>query len=88
MARERLQLTSWNLANENYTSETFWLTGKIWRFRSFHGNMNDWIQPQNFTFAQFASKMLIRFSYKLAHSLLLLIITIWNLFDQILTDGF
>ena len=45
MARERLQLTSWNLASEKYTDEKFWLTGKIWRFRSFHGNMNDWIQP-------------------------------------------
>ena len=54
MARKRLQLTSWNLANENYTNERFWLTGKFWRFRSFHGNMNDWIQPLNFTFAQFA----------------------------------
>ena len=41
MARERLQLTSWNLASEKYTDERFWLTGKIWRFRSFHGNMND-----------------------------------------------
>ena len=45
MARERLQLTSWNLASENYTDERFWLTGKTWRCRSFHGNMNDWIQP-------------------------------------------
>ena len=45
MARERLQLTSWNLASEKYTDERFWLTGKTWRFRSFHGNMNDWIQP-------------------------------------------
>ena len=44
MARERLQLTSWNLASEKYTDERFWLTGKIWRFRSFHGNMNNWIQ--------------------------------------------
>ena len=45
MARGRLQLTSWNLASEKYTDERFWLTGKIWRFHSFHGNMNDWIQP-------------------------------------------
>ena len=45
MARERLQLTSWNLESEKYTDERFWLTGKMWRFRSFHGNMNDWIQP-------------------------------------------
>ena len=45
MARGRLQLTSWNLASEKCTDERFWLTGKIWRFRSFHGNMNDWIQP-------------------------------------------
>ena len=45
MARERLQLTSWNLASEKYTDERFWLTGNIGRFRSFHGNMNDWIQP-------------------------------------------
>ena len=46
MARERLQLTSWawNLASEKYIDERFWLTGKMWRFRSFHGNMNDWIQ--------------------------------------------
>ena len=36
MAREGLQLTSWNLASEKYTDERFW---------SFHGNMNDWIQP-------------------------------------------
>ena len=53
MARERLQLTSWNLASEKCTDERFWLTGKSWRFRSFHGNMNDWIQPYNFTFSQF-----------------------------------
>ena len=45
MARERLQLTDWNLVNEKYTDERFWLTGKMWRFQSFHGNMNDWIQP-------------------------------------------
>ena len=45
MAREKLQLTSWNLASEKYTDERFLLTGKMWRFRSFHGNMNDWIQP-------------------------------------------
>ena len=45
MAREGLQPTSWNLAVEKYTDERFWLTGKIWHFRSFHGNMNDWIQP-------------------------------------------
>ena len=44
MARERLQLTSWNLASEKYTDEKFWLTAKIWRFRSFDGKMNDWIQ--------------------------------------------
>ena len=41
MARERLQLTGWNLASEKYTDERFWLTDKIWRFRSFNGNMND-----------------------------------------------
>ena len=45
MAREGLQLTSWNLASKKYTDEKFWLTGKIWLFRSFHGNMNDWTQP-------------------------------------------
>ena len=45
VARERLQPGSWNLAGEKYTDERFWLTGKTWRFRSFHGNMNDWIQP-------------------------------------------
>ena len=45
MARERLQLTGWNLASEKYTDKKFSLTDKIWRFRSFHGNMNDWIQP-------------------------------------------
>ena len=45
MAREGLQLTSWNLASGKYIDERFWLTGKIWHFRSFHGNMNDWIQP-------------------------------------------
>ena len=44
MTRERLQLTSWNLASEKYTDEKFWLTAKIWRFRSFDGKMNDWIQ--------------------------------------------
>ena len=27
--RERLQLTSWNLASEKYTDEGSWLTGKI-----------------------------------------------------------
>ena len=45
MAREKLQLTGWHLASEKYTDKRFWLTGKIWRFRSFHGNMNDLIQP-------------------------------------------
>ena len=45
IAREGSQLTSWNLAYEKYTDERFWLTGKIWHFRSFHGNMNDWLQP-------------------------------------------
>ena len=45
MARERLQLTSWNLAGGKHIDKRLWLTGKIWRFRSFHGNMNDWIQP-------------------------------------------
>ena len=45
MARERLLLTSWKLASEKCTDERFWLTGKNWRFPSFHGNMNDWIQP-------------------------------------------
>ena len=45
MAREMMQLTSWNLANEKYADERFWLTGKMLRFRSFHGNMNDLIQP-------------------------------------------
>ena len=38
MARDRLLLTSWNLASEKCTDERFWLTGKSWRFRSFHGN--------------------------------------------------
>ena len=41
MERERLQLTSWNLASEKYANERFLLTGKISSFRSFHGNMND-----------------------------------------------
>jgi len=45
MAREWVQLTSWNLASEKYTDERFWLTGKMWRFCSFHGNMNNWMQP-------------------------------------------
>ena len=45
MARERWQLTSWNLASEKYTDKRLWLAGKMWRFCSFHGNMNDWIQP-------------------------------------------
>ena len=45
MARERLLLTSWNLAIEKCTDKRFWLTDKNWRFRSFHGNMDDWIQP-------------------------------------------
>ena len=44
-AREMLQLTSWNLASKKYTDERVWLTGQMWRFRGFHGNMNDWIQP-------------------------------------------
>ena len=44
-ARERLQLTSWNLASKKYTDERVWLTGQMWRFRGFHGNMNDWMQP-------------------------------------------
>ena len=39
MAREGFQLTSWNLASDKYTDKWFWLTGKISRFRSFHGNM-------------------------------------------------
>ena len=41
MTRERLQSTSWNLGSEKYTGERLRLTGKIWRFRSFHGIMND-----------------------------------------------
>ena len=45
MARERLQLTTRNLASEKYTDRKFWMTSKMWRFRSFHGNMSDWIQP-------------------------------------------
>ena len=45
MARERLQLTSWNLASEKYANERFWLTGKISSFRSFRGNMNEGMQP-------------------------------------------
>ena len=45
MATERLQLTSWNLAIEKYTDERSWLTDKMWRLWSCHGNMNDWIQP-------------------------------------------
>ena len=45
MAREGLQLTSWNLANLKYVDEKFWLAGRIWHFRCFHGNMNDWILP-------------------------------------------
>ena len=32
MAREGLQLTSWNLASEKYTGGAFWLMGKMWRF--------------------------------------------------------
>ena len=45
MARERLQLTNWNLASEKYTDIRFWLAGKMCRFGSFHGNMKDWLQP-------------------------------------------
>ena len=30
---------------KKYTDERVWLTGQVWRFRNFHGNMNDWIQP-------------------------------------------
>ena len=45
MARERFQLTSWNLASDKYTDKLFLLTGENLTFRSFHGNMNDWIQP-------------------------------------------
>ena len=44
-ARERLQLTSWNLTSKKYTDERVWLTGQMWCFRGFHGNMNDWLQP-------------------------------------------
>ena len=47
MVREGLQLTSWNLASDKYTDERFWLTGKIWLFRSFHGNMNDYNEPHD-----------------------------------------
>ena len=65
MARERLQLTSWNLASEKYTDERFWVTGKIWCFRSFHGNMNDWIQLCSATLIPFnraVTKVLLKFS--------------------------
>ena len=66
MVRERLQITSWNLASEKYTDKRFWLTVKMWRFRSFHGNMNDWIfqrcclsllktSSDNFQYGQFCS---------------------------------
>ena len=34
-----------SFASEKYTDEIFWLMSKMWRFRSFHGNMSDWIQP-------------------------------------------
>ena len=53
--------------------------------------MATWTIKYNLKISLFLSlhkNLLIRFSYKLAHSLLQLIITIWNLFDQILTDGF
>ena len=43
------QEKGWNLASEKYIDERFLLTGKIWRFRSFRGNMCDWIQPLNLT---------------------------------------
>ena len=45
MAREGLLLTSWNLESGKYIDERFWVTGKIYHFRCFHGNMNDWILP-------------------------------------------
>ena len=45
MARERSQLTRWNLASEKYTDKRFWLMDKMWRFRCFHGNMDYWIEP-------------------------------------------
>ena len=35
-----LKLGKWKILDER-----FWLTGKMWRLSSFHGNMNDWIQP-------------------------------------------
>ena len=66
MVRERLQITSWDLASEKYTDERFWLTVKMWRFRSFHGNMKDWTfhrcclsllktSSDNFQYGQFCS---------------------------------
>ena len=67
MARERFQLTSWNLAREKYTDERFWVTGKIWFFRSFHGNMNDWIQLCSATWTPFKraiTKILMKFPGK------------------------
>ena len=51
--------------------------------------MATWTLEYNLKISILLSLHKIRsFSYKLAHSLLQLIITIWNLFDQILTDGF
>ena len=37
-----LQAETWQVKS---TDESLWLTGKIWRFRSFHGKINDWMQP-------------------------------------------
>ena len=86
MARERLQLTSWNLAVEKYTDKRFWLTGKMWRFCSFRGNMNN-LKLSLFLSLHKICSLDFPINLHTAYYILL-IITIWNLFDQILTDGF
>ena len=52
---------------EKYTNERFWVTGKIWFFHSFHGNMNDWIQLCSATWMPFKraiTKILMKFPGK------------------------
>ena len=85
-ARERLQLTSWNLASKNPQVKNILMKYFDWqvKFDVFVVSMATWTIEYNIKI----SLSLIRVSYKLAHILLQLIITIWNLFDQILTDGF
>ena len=90
MAKKRLQLTSWNLASENILMKDF-----DWQVKCdvFVVSMATWTIEYNLKISLLLSLHKIRsldfpMNLHTAYYNKLLIITIWNLFDQILTDGF